>query len=53
MFLLTILKDLFTLYYKKKCEAELRNFFLSEFSMTKAYMSIGGIRDPLKQDLAL
>ena len=53
MFLLTILKELLTLYYKKKCEAELRNLFLSEFSMAKTYMSIGGIRDPLKQDLAL
>ena len=40
MFLLTVLKDLLNLHYKKRCEAELRNFFLSEFPMvTTSYMS--------------
>ena len=36
MFLLTILKDV-NLHYKKKCESELRNFFLSVFSMTTSW----------------
>ena len=31
MFLLIILKDLLNLHYKKKCEAELRNFFSLNF----------------------
>ena len=34
MFLLIILKDFLNLHYKKKCDAELRNFFLSEFPMS-------------------
>ena len=40
---------------KKKCEAELRNIFFSEFQMVTAWcMSIfDGIRDPLKQNVAL
>ena len=33
MFFLTILKVLLNLYYKKKCEAKLSSFLLSEFSM--------------------
>ena len=34
-------KNLPNLHYKKKCKAELRNFFFSEFSMVTAwYMSI-------------
>ena len=37
MFLLRILKDLLNLQYKKKCEAELRNFLLSEFSMVTCH----------------
>ena len=49
MFFLTILKDLLNLHYKKKYEAELRNFFFSEFPMVTAYVNFGGIRDPLKQ----
>ena len=31
MFLLTILKPLLNLHYKKKCEADLRNFFSLNF----------------------
>ena len=34
MFLLIILKDILNLHYKKKYEAELKNFFLSEIPMS-------------------
>ena len=36
-FVLAILKELLNLLYEKKCEAVLRNFPLSEFSMAKAW----------------
>ena len=36
-FLLNILKDLLNLYYKNKCEAELKNFLLSEVSIATAW----------------
>ena len=55
MFLLTNLKDLLNLPYKKKCETELRNFFSHWISngYSMIYVNVGGIRDRLRQNLAL
>ena len=55
MFLLTNLKDLLNPPYKKKRETELRNFFSHWISngYSMIYVNVGGIRDRLRQNLAL
>ena len=54
MCLLNILKDLLDVHYKGKCETELRNFFSVIFQLLQhGIWLFGGIKDPLKQDLAL
>ena len=56
MSLLTILKDLLNVHYKEKCETELRTVSFSLiFQWLRIMISaaVGGIRDPLKQELAL
>ena len=56
MSLLTILKDLLNVHYKGKCETELRTVSFSLiFQWLRIMISaaVGGIRDPLKQELAL
>ena len=53
MFLSSLLKDLLNLHYKWKCEIKLGNFFSLIFNgYSKIYTNVGGIRDPLKKDLA-
>ena len=55
MFLLTILKDVLNLHYKKRCEAGLRTFspLNLQWLQHDIYINFGGIRDLLKQNLAL
>ena len=52
----TINLDLLNLHCKVKYEIELRNFFLSDFSIVTAcviYANVAGFKNLLKQDLAL
>ena len=54
MFLLNILKYLLNLFYKGKCETKLELFSLWPFSgYSIIYANVGGIKHPLKHDLAL